>query len=98
MRHWAHSRTSGVPEAIGAGLAGETPSGGELIGGEDGGVSFRDGERTGEHADAAASALARAAAGEFDTVRGEAGDERGAARHIELDGEGLETNADARRR
>jgi hypothetical protein len=79
---------------VSAGLAGETPTLGELIGSERRGVGFSDGKRTGEHAHLAAAALAHAAAGEFDALGGEAGYERAAAREIDFDGERLKTDAD----
>jgi hypothetical protein len=79
---------------IGVRLAGETPSGGELLGRKDGAIGVRGGERAGEHAHAAAPALAHAAAGEFDAVGGETGNKQTAARHVELDGERFQTDAD----
>ena len=75
-------------------LAGETPALGKLIGSQRRGVGLGDGKRAGEHAHLAAAAFARAAAGEFEAVGGEAGDERATAREFELDGERLETDAD----
>jgi hypothetical protein len=79
---------------ISTGLAGETPALGKLIHAEGVRVGFSDGKRAREHAHLAATALACAAAGEFDAVCGEAGNKRTAARKVELDGKRLETDAD----
>ena len=92
MRHWPHSTTR---EDSARALAGETPSGGKLAGGEDGAISVRNRQRTREDAHAAAAALVHAAAGELDAVLGQGGDDRAAARNVELDAERLETNAHA---
>ena len=90
----ATGRTRGRAARFGTRLAGETPTFGELIGSQGRGVGLCDGKRAREHAHPAAAALAHAAAGKFDAVRGEAGDERAAAREVELDAERLETDAD----
>jgi hypothetical protein len=75
-------------------LASETPTFGELIGSQGRGVGLRDGKRAREHAHLAAAALSHAAAGEFDTVCGQAVDQRAAAREVELNAERLETDSD----
>lgn len=77
--------------------ASQTPARGELIGCEELAVCFSSSERAGNDTHTAAPAIAFAAAGEFEALCGQAGDERSAAWHIHFCREGLEVNAHVRR-
>jgi hypothetical protein len=63
-------------------LAGETPALGKLIHAEGVLVGLSDGKPARKHAHLTAAALARATAGEFEAMGGEARDERAATREF----------------
>ena len=83
---------------VSAGLAGETPTVGELIGSQGCGVGLGDGKRAREYTHLTTTALARATARKFEAVSGEARDKRAATREFELNRERLETDANTIRR